>query len=147
MRDRDRSSNDQRHVKGVHKLFPRYPYFGALLEVIGNTVVAAQHNRRGQTHQFLRLLVERAVFISLSVEREKPFDAKMAAPEQLLVHFRPIPIKIVHLSDSFRAPPFCNGRDSITALPAARIYARRAFAGLRLTASGLRVFIGTAARR
>src|SRR5713226_4648974 len=96
MRYRDRAAHHERDVKGVHELFARDSAIRALLDMIRNAVVAAQNNRGRESHQLLRLLIERALFVSLRVEREKSFDAEVAAAEQLLVHFGTIVIELVH---------------------------------------------------
>src|SRR4051812_28480639 len=96
MRNGDRSANDQRNIESIEKLFSRHTNFRALFDVIGDAIVTAQNDRTRQAHQFLRPFVERAIFVSLRVERKKPFDAEMATAEQLLVHLSSIAIKIVH---------------------------------------------------
>ena len=135
MRYRDRAANHERDIEGVHELFARDSAIRALLDVISNAIVAAQNNRGRQAHQLLRFLIERASFVSLCVEREKSFDAEVAAPEQLLVHFGAIEIKLVHHRNPFNvgcaALGYCN-------LPHARARARtwlHAWPSERLTAS------------
>src|SRR5437899_4690807 len=96
MRNRNRPGHHERHVECIHKLFARHAAASALFKVISDAVVATQHNRTDQAHQFLRLLIERAVFISLRVQREESLDAEMATAQKLLIHFSAITIKIVH---------------------------------------------------
>jgi len=102
MRDRDRSTDDQRDVEGIHELFARHPNVGALFDVIGDAIVTSQNDRAGQSHQLFGLLVQRAVFVSLRIQRKETFDAEMAAAQQLLVHLSAIVIKVVHPDSPFR---------------------------------------------
>lgn len=103
MRDRDRAAHDERDVEGVHELFARNAAIRALLDMISNAIVAAQNNRGRESHQFLRFLIQRAVFVSLRVERKESFDAQVAAAEQLLVHFGAIKIELIHQTIPFTA--------------------------------------------
>lgn len=120
MRYRDRAAHHERDVKGVHELFARDSAIRALLDVISDAIVAAQHDRRRQAHQLFRFLVQRASFVSLCVEREEPFDAEVAAAEQLLVHFGAIAIELIH-----QTIPFTTGTVSVHCnLPHARARAR-----------------------
>src|SRR2546423_3297950 len=96
MRDRDRSTHHQRHIKCIHELLARYASLCALFDVISNAIVATQDDRTRQAHQFFCFLVEGAILISLSIERKKSFDAQMAAAEQLFIHLRAMTVKFVH---------------------------------------------------
>src|SRR3954466_7182277 len=96
MRNCNRSATYQGDIESTQELFTRHSNFRALFDVIGNAVITAQHYRTCESHEFLRSLVERAVLISLRIKREKPFDAEVAATEQLLVHLGAITIKVVH---------------------------------------------------
>src|SRR3954462_4065581 len=96
MGNSDRSANYEGDIKRIEKLRACYAYRNTLFDVIGNAIITAQDNRRYQAQQLLRFLVKCALFIRLGIEREKAFDAKMIAAEQLLVHFRPVTIKFIH---------------------------------------------------
>src|SRR6185295_11803807 len=102
MRDGNRSANHQGHIESIQELFAADTSLCALFDVIGDAIVAAQNDRTSQAHQLFRFLIQRAVFISLRIEGKKPFDAKMPAPQQLLIHLSAIEIKIVH-HQSFRS--------------------------------------------
>src|SRR5262244_1964609 len=101
MRNCNRSAYYQRYVEGVHELFARDADRRALLEVIGNAIVATQDYRPRQSHQLLGLFVQRAIFVSLRVQVEKSFDAQMTAVQKFLVHFGAIAIEIIHHPRSF----------------------------------------------
>lgn len=103
MRYRDRAAHHERDVEGVHELCARDAAIRALLDVISNAIVATQDNRGRESHQLLRFLVERAVFVSLRVERKESFDAQVAAVEQLFVHFGAIKIELIHQAIPFTA--------------------------------------------
>src|SRR5689334_4840831 len=94
--NRDRSADHQRDVESVEKLCAIHTNRSALFNVISDAVVATQHGRRDQAHQLFRLLVERAVFVSLRVEREETFDAEMPAVEQFFIHLSAISIEFIH---------------------------------------------------
>src|SRR5688572_16824309 len=96
MRNRDRSADHERDVEGVEKLFACYTDRGALLDVISNAIVTTQHCRTHEAHQLFGLLVERAVFVSLRIEREEPLEAEMTAAQQLFIHRRAITIELIH---------------------------------------------------
>src|SRR5438105_511580 len=96
MWDRDRSAHHQRHIKRIHKLFASHTRFGAFSDVISDAIVATEDDRTGQAHQLLGLLVERAILISLGIERKESFDAQMTTAEKLFIHLRAITIKLVH---------------------------------------------------
>src|SRR5579885_109972 len=96
VRDRDRAAHDERDVEGVEEFLARDAHFDALLDVVRDAVVAAQDGRGRESYQLLRLLVERALFISLRVEREESFDAEVAAAEQTFVHLRAVAVEFVH---------------------------------------------------
>lgn len=107
MWDRDRSANDESDVERVEKLLTIDADPDALFDVISDAIVTAQHRRRHQTHQFFRLLVERAVFVSLRVEREETLDAKVPAAEQLFVHLSTISIEFIHNQHCIHARFVC----------------------------------------
>src|SRR5438445_54327 len=90
MWDRDRSAHHQRHIKRIHKLFASHARFGAFSDVISDAIVATKDDRTGQAHQLLGLLVERAILISLGIERKKSFDAQMTTAEAR--HPTPLPL-------------------------------------------------------
>src|SRR6476660_9704906 len=96
MRDRDRSANDESDVERVEKLLAIHADAHALFYVISDAVVAAQYGRGDQAHQLFRLLAERAVFVSLRVERKETLDAEVPAAEQLFVHLSTIPVEFIH---------------------------------------------------
>src|SRR5438445_32341 len=101
MRNRNRSADHQRYVECIHELFPGHSAAGALFDVISDAIVAAQDDRTSETHQLFRLLVQRAVFVSLRIQREKSLDAEMAAVQKCAVHLGAITIKLVHRLDPF----------------------------------------------
>src|SRR5262245_11503536 len=96
MRNRNRSANHQADIAGIRKPLTRSSGVGALFDVISDASVTTQNDRARQAHQLLRFLIQRAVFVRLGVEREKPLDAEVPGSQQLLVHLSAIAIKIVH---------------------------------------------------
>ena len=107
MRNRDRSANHKSDVECVEKLLAIHANPDALLDVISDAVVAAQHGRRNQAHQLFRLLAKRAVFVGLRVEREETFDAEVPAAEQLFVHLSTISIEFIHARHCIHARFVC----------------------------------------
>src|ERR1041385_4575234 len=101
MRDRNRSAHHQRDVESIQKLVARDSSICALFDVISDAIVASEDDRSGQSHQFLRLLVERAIFVRLRVKRKEPLYPEMITAQQFLVHFRAITIKVVHENLAF----------------------------------------------
>ena len=101
MRDRDRSAHHQRDIEGVHELFAGHAIGGALSDMISDAVIATQDDRADQTHQLFGSLIQRAVFIGLSIERKKSLDAKVAAVQKFLVHFAAVAIKFIHGNSPF----------------------------------------------
>ena len=97
MRDRDRTADHERDVEGIQKLIAVDTNLDALLDVISDAVVTAQHRGSNQAHELFCFLVERAVFVSLRVEREEALDTKMSAAQQFFIHRRAISIKFVHV--------------------------------------------------
>ena len=113
MGNRDRSTDHERHVKGVKKLISRHADRDALLDVISDAVVTTQHRRTHEAHQFFGLLVERAVFVSLRIECEEPLEAEMTAAKQLFIHRRAVTVELIHgvivyVTDLFVVHRRCN---------------------------------------
>src|SRR5207245_7627118 len=85
----------------VHGLCARPSVGGALFDVIGDAIVAAQNDRTIQAHQLFGFLIEGAVFISLCIQREKSFDAEVTTSQKFFVHLGAVTIKLVHQSSPF----------------------------------------------
>jgi hypothetical protein len=105
-----RASNYERDIKSIEKLRPRHSGGSALFDVISDAIVTAKHNRSHQTQQFFGAFVERTIFISLRIEREKSLDSEMVAAEQLFIHVRTITVEFIHTS------PFAMGNALISIL-------------------------------
>src|SRR5262245_58326609 len=96
MRNRYRSAYHKGDIECVHELRTCDSGRSALFDVISVAVIATQNDRGGQSHQLFGLLIERARFVSLRVERKKPFDPEVVTTQQLLVHGGAKLIELVH---------------------------------------------------
>ena len=70
----DRASDNERDRHGLLELFARHLLFVAAVEVVGDTVVTAQHTARHQAKQFFGFDIERAIFVAHRIEVEKTLD-------------------------------------------------------------------------
>ncbi len=70
VRDYDGAADESRHVEGFPQLFVLSPDLDALVDVVGDAVVAAEHHRRDQAQELLGLGGEGAVLVGMPV-REK----------------------------------------------------------------------------
>lgn len=114
MRDRYRSAYHEGNIERIHELSAGDAGRRTLLDVVGDTVIATQNDRRGQAHQLFGSFVECAIFVSLRIEREKSFDAEMLTAEQFLVHGGAILIELVHVSGSFQVFRDCTTRGNLS---------------------------------
>src|SRR5438128_30226 len=90
------AADHQRDIEGIKKLRTCHTFANALFDVVSDTVVATQHDRRREAHQFFGAFVERAVLEGLRVEREEALNPQMVAAQQPFVHFRPVAIEFIH---------------------------------------------------
>ena len=114
MRNRDRTANYQRDVECIQKFFARDAKLHTLLDVVRDAVVTTQDRRSYESHQLFGFLIERAVFVSLCIEREKTFNAEMSAAEQFFVHLRAISIKFIHECHCICGPICLSSRRVVT---------------------------------
>src|SRR6266852_4833138 len=77
--------DDQRHIERVDHFLALPTLFAAAHQVIGDAVVAAQHRRGHQAEELFVFGAERARLVGLMIQREKSFDAEMAAAENFFV--------------------------------------------------------------
>ncbi len=87
MGDHDAAAHNQPDIEGVVKLFIAPSGIDALDDVVIDAVVAAEHHRRDQSKQFLRLRIQRTVMIRIRVEIVKALNAKMVDLANPRIHF------------------------------------------------------------
>jgi len=79
-------SHDEANAERLEHLVARHAFFGAAHDVVGDAVVAAQHERSHEAEQFLGLHVERAAFVGAAIEVEEPVDDEIVLAEDARVH-------------------------------------------------------------
>ncbi len=85
MGDDDGATDDEGDIHAIHDLVLRVAVLDALLKVVVDAVVAAQHHRRGQAQQFLGFPRQGAVFVSRGVEAHEPFEGEMVGGHDAVV--------------------------------------------------------------
>ena len=105
VRNGDRSPDHQRHVEGLEELVAGDAFLAAAHDVIGDAVVAAQHQRGHEPEQLLGLHRQRAFLVGPRVEREEALDLEVAAlvdaGVHLLAEFTELGQPIAHVGGTF----------------------------------------------
>lgn len=96
MRNDDRTADDQPDVESVVQFGIGQTDLRALTEMVGDAIVAPQHERRDQPAEFLGAPVERAVFVRARIEIEEALDAQVPGVENLRVCFAPKFVELVN---------------------------------------------------
>lgn len=86
MRNRDRTTNYQHHVQSLEKFLVRNTLLDTTDNMIGNTIIAAQHCGSNQAQQLFRFHVQSTLLVSSRVQREKPLDPEVASRKNAGVH-------------------------------------------------------------
>jgi hypothetical protein len=86
VRDHDTPSNDQPYCKHLEQLFIRRPFLGTPDHMVGDAVVAPEHQRCDQAEHLLRFRAERAGVVRPAVQREETVDGEIALPGDDVVH-------------------------------------------------------------
>jgi hypothetical protein len=85
MGDGNGAAHDQGDVEGVDDLGAGPASLGALNDVVGNAVVAAEDGGGDEAEEFLGFSVEGTGFVSLVVQGEESLDAEVAAVEDFFI--------------------------------------------------------------
>lgn len=86
MRDHDASADDKPNIQGVVDLGIAPTCLDALLKVVIDAVIAAQHQGRDKPQQLFRFARKRAIPITSAIETEEAIDAEMIDLEDALIH-------------------------------------------------------------
>ena len=78
MRDHDAAADDEGDVEGFPDLLVGDAGLDALVDVVRDAVIAAQHRRRRESQQLLRLSRERPGLVGLAIEAEEAFGDERA---------------------------------------------------------------------
>ena len=90
VRDDNAAAHNQRHVQCFRQLRVIESQIDALVQVVIDAVVAAQHRRCHETQQLLRPWIERAIFVCRAVESEEALDAQMIDLANARIHTCPV---------------------------------------------------------
>jgi hypothetical protein len=85
MRNGDGAADNESDVECVDNFLALSAFLGAANQMIGDAVVASEDGGGNKAKNLLGFCAERAGLVSLMVQREKPFDAEVAATEYFLI--------------------------------------------------------------
>jgi len=95
MRYYDGTANSKCHTEHLKQFFFGYTSLGALEEMIGYTIVAAEDHRRNKSQHLFCLRVEFPGFIRECIDPEKAFDSTVVRTQDPLVHRFTKSLKII----------------------------------------------------
>lgn len=98
VRYHDAAAHNQGYVEGVNNFSLGEAFFGTLLKVIVDTVVAAKHSRSHKPEQLLGFAVEGAVAVGVGIEIEKAFDPEMIEIHDLFIHALALSTEVVEFA-------------------------------------------------
>ena len=86
VRDDDAAADNETDAHGLEHFVARHAFLGAAHYMVGDAIVAAKHHRRDEPEQFLRLHIERTVFVRAAVEIEEAIDDEIVLAQDPRVH-------------------------------------------------------------